>query len=135
MFNTIKGALNMSDNTYKAYKEEYKPAEFTIRETYDDTNYELNENLNKQVEEIRLEFDSDENTTVYSESDVKRENNLIKPVGLALGTYLIANDEDTMYMIDIHAAAERYNYEHFRIAVRTHAENLALTAAVREEYR
>ena len=111
LFNTIKGALNMSDNTYKAYKEEYKPAEFTIRETYDDTNYELNENLNKQVEEIRLEFDSDENTTVYSESDVKRENNLIKPVGLALGTYLIANDEDTMYMIDIHAAAERYNYE------------------------
>ena len=32
-------------------------------------------------------------------------------MGLALGTYLIAHDEDVMYMIDIHAANERINYE------------------------
>ncbi len=38
---------------------------------------------------------------------------MIKAVGLALGTFLIANDEDTMYMFDIHAADERHNYELF----------------------
>lgn len=42
----------------------------------------------------------------------------IKPVGLALGTYLIAQDENIMYMIDIHAANERINYERYMKALR-----------------
>ena len=41
----------------------------------------------------------------------------IKPVGLALGTYLIAQDENIMYMIDIHAANERINYERYMKAI------------------
>ena len=55
-------------------------------------------------------FNTSEEVVKYE--DVKKEDNmLIKPVGLALGTYLIAQDEDVMYMIDIHAANERINYE------------------------
>ena len=42
----------------------------------------------------------------------KAEENLIKPVGLALGTYLFAQSEDMVYMMDIHAANERINYEY-----------------------
>ena len=37
----------------------------------------------------------------------------------ALGTYLIAQDEDIMYMMDIHAANERINYEAYLKALRS----------------
>ncbi|UKI58185.1 MAG: hypothetical protein L6V81_01705 [Clostridium sp.] len=48
---------------------------------------------------------------------LKKEDVFIKPVGLALGTYLIAQDENIMYMIDIHAANERINYERYMKAL------------------
>ena len=106
LFTTVRSALNHSDNTFKGYKEE-------VPVISDDFEYVLNDKLIEEPrhEEIRLNFVSEDNTVTYNEESVKRVNNLIKPVGLALGTYLIANDEDTMYMIDIHAAAERCNYE------------------------
>ena len=108
LFTTIRSALLEADNTFKAYKEE--PVSTFVEE---EEEIVLNDKLyeEKKPEEIRLNFVSEDNSVTYNEESVKRVNNLIKPVGLALGTYLIANDEDTMYMIDIHAAAERCNYE------------------------
>ena len=35
------------------------------------------------------------------------------PVGLALGTYIIAENEDGIYLLDQHAANERINYERY----------------------
>ena len=112
LFNTIRSALNESNNVDKAYTEPNKPLEYTL---VDHENYELNEDLTeeKHIEEIRLDLGTKEEEVIYDEDETKRVNTLIKPVGLALGTYLIAEDDDTMYMIDIHAAAERYNYEYF----------------------
>ena len=86
-----------------------------INTKYDSEDYSINENLysevkedsEKHVEEIRLNFDD----AIYDEQSVKREQKLIHAVGLALGTFLIAEDEDTMYIFDIHAADERANYE------------------------
>ena len=110
LFNTIRDALNNSDNTFKGYKEvTYNNP--VIEEEFDE--YSINPTINEEtheerkIEEIRLNFDS----AVYDEESVKREQKLIHPVGLALGTFLIAEDEDTMYMFDIHAADERANYE------------------------
>ena len=124
LFNTIKEALNTSDNTFKSYggitfnKENDINYSRTLNTDNYEESYTLNENLYNEedkkervIEEIRLDFDSKEETVEYNEESVKRENKLIKPVGLALGTFLIAEDEDTMYMFDIHAADERYNYE------------------------
>ena len=112
IYNTIKDKLNASNNTFKPYKEEaYNSYEYNIKE--DTNDYELNEKLykEKKIEEIRLVFDDTKEEIKYNEEENIRENILIKPVGLALGTFLIAQDEDTMYMFDIHAADERYNYE------------------------
>ncbi len=118
LFTTIKDALLQTDNTYKLYKE----TTYTEPKYVEDNNdYSINENIitigpepKINIEQIRLDFDSDpKEEVVYNEETIKKENTLIKPVGLALGTYLIAEDEDTMYMMDIHAANERINYEYF----------------------
>lgn len=115
VFTTIRDALNSSDNTFKSYVEtEVKKYEINEPIIVDDNEYSLNPNLvtkEKHIEEIRLDFESNEEEIKYEEEDIKRENRLLHVVGLALGTFLIAEDEDTMYMFDIHAADERYNYE------------------------
>lgn len=53
---------------------------------------------------------------VSESSSGEEENALIKklelyPVGIVMGTYIIAQNRDSMYMIDQHAAQERINYE------------------------
>ena len=114
LFTTIKDALFGSNNILKTYKENSYNEEKNI----DYNEYILNDkiisnNEPRVIEEIRLDLDVKEQEVSYNEENIKKENLLIKPVGLALGTYLIAQDEDTMYMFDIHAANERINYEYF----------------------
>ena len=116
LFSTIKDALLKTNNILKTYEEK----SYVEPSNYDYNEYILNKNIisedvnePKVIEEIRLDFDSKEEEVIYNEETIKKENLLIKPVGLALGTYLIAEDEDTMYMFDIHAANERINYEYF----------------------
>ncbi len=116
LFTTIKDALFSSNNILKTYEEK----SYEDIKNNDETEYSLNENIvvkedsnRRVIEEIRLDFDSKDEEVKYNEDTVKRENLLIKPVGLALGTYLIAEDEDIMYMFDIHAANERINYEYY----------------------
>ncbi len=119
LFNIIKTAITESDNLFKPYIEtsnnnynNYDYNEYSINENlFNNDDIEQNETPEKrEIEEVRLDLSSTEEVK-YDDESIKKENLLIKPVGLALGTYLIAQDEDTMYMIDIHAAAERTNYE------------------------
>ena len=65
--------------------------------------------LYKQPEEIQLDFSASEEVIEYD----KPEDRIKKmyPVGLVHGTYIIAENEDGMFIIDQHAAAERVNYE------------------------
>ena len=46
------------------------------------------------------------------------KNVVLYPVGLALGTYIIAQNEEGIYLIDQHAAQERVNYERYLNALR-----------------
>ena len=116
LFNTVKEALNNSNNVYKAYKEtEVRTIIEPVKPIIDDNEYDINPTINnieeRKIEEIRLDLSVEEKEVEYNEEENERVNKLIEPVGLALGTYLIAQDEDTMYMFDIHASAERINYE------------------------
>lgn len=43
---------------------------------------------------------------------------VLYPVGLALGTYIIAENDEGVYLIDQHAAQERVNYERYMKALR-----------------
>lgn len=114
LFSLIRDKLNESDNVLKGYVEEkelvpsYEEYESNpLLEVKDDI--EVKEDK-KVYEEVSLDFNiSDPGVEYYTK---KAEENLIKPVGLALGTYLFAQSEDMVYMMDIHACNERINYEY-----------------------
>lgn len=84
----------------------------TIEETpvVEDTKYE----------EIKLDFEVQEEKKEYEESikeelpfEVETEPRVKKmyPIGVVMKTYIVAENEDGMYLIDQHAAAERINFE------------------------
>lgn len=126
LFATIRKSILNADNIFKPYQEtqntydnidynEYSINE-KLNEEYNNSDLNIqvnNTNQNRVIEEVRLDLSNDVEKVEYNEEYIKKENKLIKPVGLALGTFLIAHDEDTMYMFDIHAADERANYEKF----------------------
>lgn len=110
LFSTIRSAINESDNTFKGYTETKKSEDLALTEDEKENNF-------RTIEALRLNFNVNEDEESYNSEEVKKEDVFIKPVGLALGTYLIAQDEDIMYMIDIHAANERINYERYMKAL------------------
>lgn len=67
-------------------------------------NYDENNNIEKILE-----------TDNYIEEVKDSENKLpeLYPVGLALGTYIVCENELGVYLIDQHAAQERINYEKY----------------------
>lgn len=91
--------------------------------TDDDINY--NEVLGHKTsyEEIKLDFEvatraeqyekssDDDNQDTLDTSEVKYRIKKMEPRGIVYSTYIIAENEDGMYIIDQHAAAERINYE------------------------
>lgn len=76
-------------------------------------------------EEIKLDFEiaeAEENYKKTTEDDTSEEDGKVsvkeeyrikkmEPRGIVYSTYIIAENEDGMYIIDQHAAAERINYE------------------------
>lgn len=110
LFSIIRSAINESDNTFKGYTETKKSEDLALTEDEKENNF-------RTIEALRLNFNVNEDEESYNSEEVKKEDVFIKPVGLALGTYLIAQDENIMYMIDIHAANERINYERYMKAL------------------
>ena len=76
------------------------------------------ETENKQYEEMTLDFEVQEAPVKERKEEVVEEEPQRKtrikkmiPRGVVLLTYIVAENEDGMYLIDQHAAAERINYE------------------------
>ncbi len=94
----------------------------------EETSQEEDNNYNR-LEEMQLDFDvCEEEVPLYNPNavDVTKKERIKKmyPVGLALGTYIIAENEDGLYMIDQHAAAERINYEKYLKKMGTHDNHM-----------
>lgn len=97
--------------------------------SYDTSNEEVKPN----IEEFTLNFEVNDKSESYNDKEVLIstkeevvESNRIKkmyPVGVVHATYIIAENEDGMYIIDQHAAAERINYEKYLEKMGTHDNN------------
>lgn len=72
---------------------------------------ELNLSINEEQEEYAPK---EENVIINPEL----KKLVLYPVGLALGTYIIAQNEEGVYLIDQHAAQERINYDKYLKALK-----------------
>ena len=96
-----------------------------IKKSNDDVSYNSVLGDKTSYEEIKLDFEvnareerynetkEEKNTDEVEEVPVEKEYRIKKmePRGIVYSTYIIAENEDGMYIIDQHAAAERINYE------------------------
>ena len=84
-----------TNNQFEGFNEEKKEEEF------------------KQIEEMTLNFEVNEEEEKYDSVPKKERIKKMYPVGVVHGTFIVAQNEDGMYLIDQHAANERINYEYF----------------------
>ncbi len=73
---------------------------------------------------FKIEESKDEKKEISVSEDIienkEMKSLILYPVGLALGTYIIAENDEGIYLIDQHAAQERINYEKYMKALRNH---------------
>lgn len=96
--NKSKITTAYNEDRYQSFDEERKEQEF------------------KEFEKMTLDFNVSEAEVKYNDNeDAIKEYRIKKmyPVGVVHGTYIIAENEDGMYLIDQHAANERINYEYY----------------------
>ncbi|MBE6154080.1 MAG: DNA mismatch repair endonuclease MutL [Firmicutes bacterium] len=80
------------------------------------------EKVNIQTElDFKIEEKEDNKKLTASEDilvNKELKSLVLYPVGLALGTYIIAENDEGIYLIDQHAAQERVNYEKYMKALK-----------------
>lgn len=102
----INNIFKVEEATINAYEEEYN--EYSINNDV----VVKEEEAKPFIEETKINFvQTDEDKPLEATTVEEEKPSLLHPVGLAMGTYLFATDEENVYMIDIHAANERINYE------------------------
>lgn len=82
----------------------------------------------EDAENVQTQLDFKIDTTPNNEYELVAKEELtinkeiksltLYPVGLALGTYIIAENDEGIYLIDQHAAQERINYEKYMTSLR-----------------
>ena len=88
-------------------KEEIKDEKTLIEEL-------IKEEMKPEVKEYNIErLTLDFETSVVEQVDLDKRIKKMYPVGLVHGTYIVAENEEGMFLIDQHAAAERINYEYY----------------------
>ncbi len=75
----------------------------------------------EENDDAKLELKTSDDALINKEM----KSLVLYPVGLALGTYIIAENDEGIYLIDQHAAQERVNYERYMKALRE--RNVAIT--------
>lgn len=80
--------------------------EATKEKDYKEINYDIS-TLDFEVCESNTSYETDDSKEEKLEPRIKK----MHPRGIVYSTYIIAENEDGMYIIDQHAAAERINYE------------------------
>ncbi|ARK30918.1 DNA mismatch repair endonuclease MutL [Halalkalibacter krulwichiae] len=98
------------DEVNNGKKQQSEQSHSTTQSSFPQFESEAQPQVEKQVE---LDQEVSSNQGIKVESEVERIPALY-PVGQMHGTYIIAQNETGMYLIDQHAAQERIKYEYFR---------------------
>ena len=110
LYNTIKKALYDNLLVPNALVDESLN---NVKDDFDEYKYVVEENTNTTIIQTKLDFapprDEEKDISVDKNTELKTLN--LYPIGQVHGTYIIAEDEDAMYILDQHAAHERVNYE------------------------
>ncbi len=123
LYDTIKNALYQN---LLIPKIEIAPLENDVKDTYIEQIIKQEESPIVKEEQAVFDLGVKENVkqTVIINEELKSLK--LYPVGLALGTYIIAQNEEGVYLIDQHAAQERINYEKYLKALQN--EKVSTTA-------
>ncbi len=118
----VKREITQEENIFPNYNKEEivnnQEKKADIEEEIIQTTLDFNvDNFKKQNEEVK----SLENV-IYENKEIKKL--VLYPIGLVHGTYIVAENEDGMYLIDQHAAAERINYEKILIGLKEKKVNI-----------
>ena len=79
----------------------------------------VNKDINKlNDEQVKFDFSTVKEVVKEEKEEVVERNTEIKtlelyPCGLVMGTYIVCENENNMYLVDQHAAQERVNYERY----------------------
>ena len=108
---SVRDSYSVSEVSRQINKKEKE--EEQVKE--DTTKYE-EMTLDFSVQEEKIQERKEEIENLPFEVDVEKEEKIARikkmtPRGVVLLTYIVAENEDGMYLIDQHAAAERINYE------------------------
>ena len=96
--------------------------------------------LDFEVQEEKVEYDNkikEELPFEVDEKEIKKTPRIKKmiPRGVVLMTYIVAENEDGMYLIDQHAAAERINYEKIMKEMKENKKKVDLLVPIRIELK
>lgn len=118
IFTTIKDALYKSLLIPDAIK---KPEYNEIKDNYvehfvREVEKETDEYKESSQVALNLSYEEEKESPIIINEELKKL--VLYPVGVALGTYIIAQNEEGVYLIDQHAAQERVNYERYLKALK-----------------
>ena len=131
LLNSIKERLESINLIKNMDTYDSKEIEYELDRDFSNKKIEpvVQESIINEPEYIALDLEdsviSDEKTN-YNEEIIDEDTNRIKkmyPVGVVDATYIIAENEDGMYLIDQHAAHERINYEKYLEKLSNHDNN------------
>lgn len=100
-----KISTNYAPKVFEEFNSEQKEEEF---QEFEKMTLELDNVSTYEIKEESVSFEETKETS-SNKTRIKK----MYPVGLVHGTYIIAENEDGMFLIDQHAANERINYEYY----------------------
>ncbi len=107
--NEVKEQIRNSSEKMVYEKPKYEEAKLAFAVNEEPVKY--NNNANAKIDkEVSLAEEKEEDEDRHQEKEEYRIKEMF-PKGIVYLTYIIAENEDGMYIIDQHAAAERINYE------------------------
>jgi len=113
----IQPQLDLRLNQESTYQEEQVA---TVISESQVTETEVTQEVEVDAEiQTTQEIEMIDDVVISKEQPIQKETLKMYPIGQVLGTYIVAQNEEGMYLIDQHAAAERVRYERYKKAALT----------------